>query len=124
MWSRLIGAAFGLGLMGGVVLMAAPAGAFSGPGAPVVEVSVAHAGAAPAQQPSPSDAPTGVTPAPTGTATPVQSSPPAPGGPGNTDTGQQSDNDATPLVIGGVLILIILLAVFYLWRRREAVKDL
>jgi len=124
MWLGLIGAAFGLGLMGGVVLMAAPEGAFSGPGAPVVEVSVAHGGAAPAQQPSPSEAPTGVTPAPTGTATPVQSSPSAPGGPGNTDTGQQSDNDATPLVIGGVLILIILLAAFYLWRRREAVKDL
>jgi hypothetical protein len=124
MRSRLIGAAFGLGLMGGVVLMAAPAGAFAGPGAPVVEVAVAHAGAAPAQQPSPSDAPTGVTPAPTGTATPVQSSPPAPGGPGGPETGQQVGNDITPLVIGCVLILIIALAVFYLWRRREAVTDL
>jgi hypothetical protein len=68
-----------------------------------------------------------VTPAPTGTATPVQSSPPAPGGPGGPggpETGQQVGNDITPLVIGCVLILIILLAVFYLLRRREAVTDL
>jgi hypothetical protein len=104
--------------------MAAPVGAFAGFGAPVVEGAVAHAGAAPGQQPSPSDARTGVTPAPTGTATPVQSSPPAPGGPGGPETGQQVDNDITPLVIGCVLILSILLAVFYLWRRREAVTDL
>ncbi|TLM70706.1 hypothetical protein [Pseudarthrobacter sp. NamB4] len=74
------------------------------------------------QQPSSTDAPTGPTPAPTGTATPAESSPPPPGGP--SDAGTAQANDTTPLLIGVAIILVILFVAFYLWRRRGAVRDL
>jgi hypothetical protein len=45
--------------------------------------------------------------------------------PGTTGTGQQQSNDGvTPLIIGGVLLLVVLLVAFYLWRRRGRVRDL
>jgi hypothetical protein len=110
-----------LDIIGGACLLSAPASAL-GRGAPVTEVSSAYA--VQPQQPSPTDAPTGVTPAPTGTATPTESSPPAPDGPGNTGTAQQqSDGGITPLLIAGILLLVVLLVALYMSRRGGRARD-
>lgn len=111
-------------IIGGAFVVSAPAAALGSRGAPAGGFSSVYVVQ---RQPSPSDAPTGVTPAPTGTATPVESSPPVPGSPGTTGTGtgqQQSNDGVTPLVIGGGLLLVVLLIVIYLWRRRGRVRDL
>ncbi len=119
----LLGVLVALGITGGGFVLSAPATALGGRGATAADVSSVYV--VQLQQPSPSDAPTGVTPAPTGTATPAESSPPGPDSPGTTGTGQQQSNDGvTPLIIGGVLLLVVLLVAFYLWRRRGRVRDL
>jgi hypothetical protein len=109
-------------LIGSMFWIPAEAGASGGFGAATNQILVASPGVSQGQQPSPTDAPTGPTPAPTGTATPAESSPPSPAGPSNTGTAQNSDG--TALVIGAAIILIVLLVVFYLWRRRRSLRDL
>lgn len=109
-------------LIGSMFLAPAAARAAGGLDNAALQVLAASPGVAAGQQVSPTDAPTGPTPAPTGTATPAESSPPPPGGPSNTGTAQPNDN--TPLVIGAAIILILLLAGIYLWRRRGSVRDL
>ena len=109
-------------LMGSMFWIPVGASASGGLGGATVQVLAAQPEVTQGQQPSPTDAPTGVTPAPTGTATPTESSPPPPGGP--SDTGTAQGNDITALVIGAAIILIVLLVVFYLWRRRGSVRDL
>lgn len=118
----LVRAAVFAALLGSMFWIPAAALASDGLGAAAVQVLAASPGVTQGQQPTPTDAPTGPTPAPTGTATPAESSPPPPGGPSETGTAQT--NDSTPLVIGAAIILIVLLVAFYLWRRRGAVKDL
>lgn len=118
-WMR---AAVVAALIGSMFWIPGAAGAAEGLGTATVQVLAASPGVTQGQQPSPTDAPTGPTPAPTGTATPAESSPPPPGGP--SDTGTAQTNDSTPLVIGAAIILLVLLVAFFLWRRRGAVKDL
>jgi LPXTG-motif cell wall-anchored protein len=118
----LVRAAVFAALMGSMLWIPAVAGASGGFGAATVQVLAASPGVTQGQQPSPTDAPTGPTPAPTGTATPAESSPPPPGGPSNTGTAQT--NDSTALVIGAAIILIVLLVAFFLWKRRGSVRDL
>lgn len=69
------------------------------------------------EQPTPTGAPT-VTPAPTGQATATETSPPARGEDDTTGT-TQTGNDMTPLVVGAILLLIVLAALFYAWSRRR-----
>jgi hypothetical protein len=109
-------------LMGGMFWSPAAGVPSQGFGAATNQTLAASPAVAQGQQPSPTDAPTGPTPAPTGTATPAESSPPPPTGPGNIGTAQT--NDITPLLIGAAIILVVLLVALYLWRRRGSVRDL
>jgi hypothetical protein len=118
----LMRAAVCAAFIGSMLWIPVGASASGGFGAGTVQVLAAQPGVTQGQQPSPTDAPTGVTPAPTGTATPTESSPPPPGGP--SDTGTAQPNDSTPLVIGAAIILIVLLVAFYLRRRRGPARDL
>ena len=118
----LMRAAVCAAVIGVIFWIPAAASASEGFGGAIAQVLAAQPRVAQGQQPSPTDAPTGLTPAPTGTATPAESAPPPPGGP--SDTGTAQGNDSTPVVIGAAIILIVLLVALYLWRRRGSVRDL
>ncbi|WP_457964647.1 hypothetical protein M1E17_00400 [Arthrobacter sp. D1-29] len=117
----LIRTALSLGLFA-VFLLPGPALAITAE--PVADTPALQAAATQTQQPTatrqptPTEAPTGVTPAPTGQATAPETSPPVPGEGDRTET-TQTGNDMTPLVVGAILLLIVLAALFYLWRQRR-----
>ena len=121
----LIRTAFSLGLFA-VFLLPGPALAVTaGPAADNAAVPAAATQTqqpTPTQSPTPTETPTGVTPAPTGQATAPETSPPVPGE-DDTET-TQTGNDMTPLVVAAILLLIIVSALFYLWKRRNSAEDL
>lgn len=104
----------------GALLLASPVHA-----APVASTSASSffSGAVKAQTPSPTGpaaSPTEVTPAPTGTATPTETTPTGPANPGTGETQQAEERrlDWAPIVIGAIL-LALLIAILIMQRRRK-----